>query len=371
MKKIFYIIIPIVVFFGFSMMPKGAELNNFESTFYLGYNNSDYIGSNFKTQYMSLADTQYTFFFTLKTVGNDSIRLDEDIAAVIDFCITGGWVNSSPYTNSGGTKSTMYWNDLNRKCPSNSAEDSKLYRMVIKGKYKDVYENVNDGFLSTQFKVTSGPWGSSVKAESITFYYTSDTDFKALEQNQQQTDEQNKTNQNLTDIKNQNTEAENTRKGILGALKSVLSGITNLPGLIWDKLKAGFEAITNGIKGLFDFFKDDSQADLSGLGNSAGWLPAGPIDSLVNLPISLGQNLYDGLAETCQPVVLDLPFVNKELSLPCLSAIYDKIGIKIWVEMIGTIASAFLLYYYFQNLYEWVEDTLLLEESRNRKWGSL
>lgn len=43
--------------------------------------------------------------------------------------------------------------------------------------------------------------------------------------------------------------AEDT-KGILATIRSVLSGITNLPGLIWNAIKGGFDAITSGLTNL-------------------------------------------------------------------------------------------------------------------------
>lgn len=70
----------------------------------------------------------------------------------------------------------------------------------------------------------------------------------------------NSINDNIDDMKEKqdetNTkldEAEKTRKGILGVIQNVLNGIINLPSLIWEKLKSGFESIVNGLKSVGEF----------------------------------------------------------------------------------------------------------------------
>lgn len=109
---------------------------------------------------------------------------------------------------------------------------------------------------------------------------------------------------------------------------------------------------------------DDSAPNLSGLNNSAGWLPAGPVDSILNLPLSFLTNLSNNLSKSCSPVVLPLPFVNQNLELPCLNSIYNQInGLPAWLNTIGTIASAFILFGYLINLYKYIDDTLTFREN--------
>ena len=112
---------------------------------------------------------------------------------------------------------------------------------------------------------------------------------------------------------------------------------------------------------------------LDGLNNSAGWLPAGPLDSILNLPLSFLQNLFTNLSKTCQSVSLPLPFVNKNLELPCLNSIYSQIdGLSDWINTIGVIASAFILFTYLINLYKWVDDTLTFRENNYiDNWGGI
>lgn len=113
-------------------------------------------------------------------------------------------------------------------------------------------------------------------------------------------------------------------------------------------------------------------ADLDALENSAGWLPAGPIDSILNLPLSLLNNLTTNLNKRCQPVILPIPYVNKDLTLPCVNTLYDDMGISGWVTTIGVIASAFIMFSYLLKLYKWVDDTLSFRENNQiDNWGGI
>lgn len=122
-----------------------------------------------------------------------------------------------------------------------------------------------------------------------------------------------------------------------------------------------------------DSITSEDGPKLDGLNNSAGWLPAGPLDSILNLPLSFLQNLFTNLSKTCQAVSLPLPFVNKDLQLPCLNTIYSQIdGLSVWINTIGVIASAFILFTYLINLYKWVDDTLTFRENNYiDNWGGI
>lgn len=117
----------------------------------------------------------------------------------------------------------------------------------------------------------------------------------------------------------------------------------------------------------------EDRPKLDALENSAGWLPAGPLDSILNLPLSLLQNLSTNLSKTCQPVILPLPYVDKTVELPCVSSIYSQIdGLNTWLNTIGIIASAFILFFYLVRLEKWVDDTLTLREnSYIDNWGGI
>ena len=120
----------------------------------------------------------------------------------------------------------------------------------------------------------------------------------------------------------------------------------------------------NKLNDINSSINDSSSPDLDALKNTAGWLPAGPIDSILNLPLTLLNSLTTNLSKSCTPVELPLPYIDKTLTLPCLSTIYTQIeGLSVWINSIGVIASAFILFQYLMNLYKWVDDTLSFREN--------
>lgn len=132
-------------------------------------------------------------------------------------------------------------------------------------------------------------------------------------------------------------------------------------------------ATNNKLDGLNNSLTSTEGADLGALQNSAGWLPAGPVDSILNLPLSLLNNLTTNLNKSCSPLVVPIPFVNKNLIIPCLNTIYESIdGLNVWITTISIIASGFILYSYFLKLYKWVEDTLMFNDSNGlSSWGGV
>lgn len=123
---------------------------------------------------------------------------------------------------------------------------------------------------------------------------------------------------------------------------------------------------------------DETPPDFDGLKNSAGWLPKGPVDSIINLPLSLLENIQDNLGKTCQPVSLPLPFVNKNIDLPCINSLYSQIeGMDTFFNWCGVVASVFILFKYLIYLYNRVDSTLTLRENtlpgyfEDSMWGGM
>lgn len=123
---------------------------------------------------------------------------------------------------------------------------------------------------------------------------------------------------------------------------------------------------------------DETSPNFDGLKNSAGWLPKGPVDSIINLPLSLLENIQDNLGKTCQPVSLPLPFVNKNIDLPCINSIYSQIeGMNTFFNWCGVVASVFILFKYLIYLYNRIDSTLTLRENtlpgyfEDSMWGGM
>ena len=109
---------------------------------------------------------------------------------------------------------------------------------------------------------------------------------------------------------------------------------------------------------------DSSPISLDKLNDTTGWLPPGPVDSILNLPLSLLNNLSTNLNKQCTPISLTIPFIDKnnQLVLPCLvDTLSDNIeGFDTFYNWLGLIVSCLLLYRYLMSLYVWVDEALNL-----------
>ena len=129
---------------------------------------------------------------------------------------------------------------------------------------------------------------------------------------------------------------------------------------------------TQNTQDIINSITDTTVPELGSLADAAGWLPPGPVDSVLNLPLSFLNNLSDNLGGSCQPVTLTLPYVNKNIELPCVSTLYDKIGLTPFLNWTSPIVCCFILFGYLINLYKWVDDTLTLRENTYiDNWGGV
>lgn len=135
------------------------------------------------------------------------------------------------------------------------------------------------------------------------------------------------------------------------------------------------EQIINGQNETNDWLKDNTppNVDSSGLAQSAGWLPAGPVDSILTIPITLLTGIVNVFTNpsACQAVQLPLPFVNTNIDLPCVGPILDQIGITPLWNIVGAIIGFFLIWNTYKWLYEFVDKTLTFRENNSSIWGGL
>lgn len=121
-----------------------------------------------------------------------------------------------------------------------------------------------------------------------------------------------------------------------------------------------------------DVITDETPPDISGLGDSAGWLPAGPLDSILNLPLTMFQNLNNALSNQCTPVIVNLPYVDKPITLPCISDIFSQIdGLSVWWNSIGVLLGGYILLKYLIGLEKWADATLTFRENHWNDWGGV
>ena len=132
------------------------------------------------------------------------------------------------------------------------------------------------------------------------------------------------------------------------------------------------KGIFGKIKELFSWLTNDDDADVSGAGNVAGWLPPGPVDSIITLPLTMLQNINTSLNKTCSPLNVNLPYVNKSVEIPCLNTIFNQItGLNSFWTWVGLIASVMILFRYLVNLYNYFDKLTDLQAQYLSDWGGV
>lgn len=110
--------------------------------------------------------------------------------------------------------------------------------------------------------------------------------------------------------------------------------------------------------------------DMDSYQNLIGYLPPGPVDTILNLPLTLLKSLLKSLGGVCNPVKVPLPYVDTEIELPCQTTFYEKIGASVFFEGVGYVASTIMLYSYFIYLYKWIDKIMHLERIEVMDWGA-
>lgn len=164
-------------------------------------------------------------------------------------------------------------------------------------------------------------------------------------------------NQNQTII-NQNQEQINQNNQIIEGQGKIFNSILGLT-----------EEFKNSQNATNDLITDETPPGLEELEDVVGFLPPGPVDQILNLPLTLMRSLQNNIGRSCEPVILPIPYIDKELELPCLNSLYVKMGAMGIIDLIGGIASAFILFGYFVNLYIWVNDLIKLNAITIDSWG--
>lgn len=138
-------------------------------------------------------------------------------------------------------------------------------------------------------------------------------------------------------------------------------------------IQGGIDNTNKELKKTNDLLTDDTSPSLD-YDSMLGWLPAGPLDSLLNLPLTFFNSMLNGLGKKCVPVSVPIPYLDKNYQLPCITSLYAKINGfgTFWNNIVGGIAGALILFSYFLKLYKWVDDTLTYRENNHiDNWGGV
>ena len=132
------------------------------------------------------------------------------------------------------------------------------------------------------------------------------------------------------------------------------------------------KGIFGKLKDLFNWLTNNDEADVSSAGDTAGWLPPGPIDSIINLPLTMLTNISSSLNKTCSPLEVNLPYVNKSVEIPCLNTIFNQItGLTNFWTWVGLISSVLILYRYLIELYKYYDRLTTLQANFISDWGGV
>ena len=156
---------------------------------------------------------------------------------------------------------------------------------------------------------------------------------------------------------------------------AIMTGFTSqyaLPGE--KKCTSKLDDTNKNLNDLNSNLTDSSDPNLA-IGDVAGWLPPGPVDSVLNLPLTILNSLITNLSNrTCTSVDLPLPYVDKTIQLPCLSTIFNQTG---FTDVLNTISVPFAIFIYINTLiklYGWVDKTLQFREEHWNdvdQWGGI
>lgn len=139
-----------------------------------------------------------------------------------------------------------------------------------------------------------------------------------------------------------------------------------------DEANETSKGIFGKLKDLFNWLTNNDEADVSSAGDVAGWLPPGPIDSIINLPLTMLNNINSSLNKTCSPLEVNLPYVNKSVEIPCLNTIFNQItGLTNFWTWVGLISSVLILYRYLIELYKYYDRLTTLQANFISDWGGV
>lgn len=209
----------------------------------------------------------------------------------------------------------------------------------------------------------NGSWTQNTTggAVAVTFFFNNLTSLSDILVN----------SESLSDFGSDNS---STNETIISSTTSIIQNNNNNTQQIIqsnEEIKKEQEKTNEELGELNDNLTSEDAPDLDALEDSAGWLPPGPVDSILNLPLTFFNNLISNLSKTCQPVNIPLPYVSKNLTLPCISTLYEQIGATTFLNWVGLIVGTIILYNYFLNLYKWIDDTIQMKDNSVDDWGGV
>lgn len=120
---------------------------------------------------------------------------------------------------------------------------------------------------------------------------------------------------------------------------------------------------------LENYINNLSLPNLQFFSNFNTLLPAGPVDSILTLPLLMLNTISTNLSGSCSPVNITLPYVNRDIQLNCVNDFYTNIGLGNFLSFVGLVVSVIMLINYFVFLYNWLDHVFTLSHMNVEIWG--
>lgn len=114
----------------------------------------------------------------------------------------------------------------------------------------------------------------------------------------------------------------------------------------------------------------DPSIDVSGMSNITGLLPAGPIDSLLAIPLTLIQLLVAGTSGTCSNLSFNF-FWDMPITLPCVDAVFWSHLNATLLLFLSDVPAVLIFILWAKSIYKRVERAVSFESSVDDEWGGV
>lgn len=113
----------------------------------------------------------------------------------------------------------------------------------------------------------------------------------------------------------------------------------------------------------------DANIDVSNMGGITGVLPAGPVDSLLSLPLTLINLLISGTSGTCTPFTFTFVF-DEQFTLPCFDSFWNQVPASLLI-FISDLPAVYIFIQWAKSIYKRVERAVSFESSVDDEWGGV
>ena len=129
--------------------------------------------------------------------------------------------------------------------------------------------------------------------------------------------------------------------------------------------------IINSSDKQYQYMTDDSDPsiDVSGMSGITGILPAGPLDSLLSLPLTLINILIDSSSGACSPFTFTFVF-NETFTLPCFDTFWNQVPSSLML-FLSDVPAVYIFIMWAKSIYKRVEKATSFKSSIDDAWGGV